>query len=169
LGALLGLDAQGAVHTPPSVVDLSPILAPLDDEFAALNIEGAVVVGEELRLFQRGNKRHTANAIIRFKLSALLDALGSRRTSAIKPFAIHARDLGQIAGIPLTFTDAAALPVATWYSVPSQRIPTTLITMGLAWAQPSEFRATTELCVACTGSTRYVRSKALTQKWMAMS
>jgi hypothetical protein len=110
LGALLGLDAQGAVHGPPSVVDLSPILAPLDDEFAALNIEGAVCVGEELRLFQRGNKRHTENAIIRFKLSALLDLLGSGRTAAIKPFDIIAFDLGQIEGIPLSFTDAVALP-----------------------------------------------------------
>jgi hypothetical protein len=87
------------VHGPPSVVDLSPILAPLDDEFAALNIEGAVCVGEELRLFQRGSRRHPENALIRFKLSALLDALGSRRTGAIKPFAIDASDLGQIKGI----------------------------------------------------------------------
>jgi len=110
MGALLGLDAQGAVHSPPRVVDLSPILAPLDDEFAALNIEGAVVSGDELRLFQRGNKRHTENAIIRFKLSALLDALSSGRTGAIKSFAINAFDLGQIEGIPLCFTDAAALP-----------------------------------------------------------
>src|SRR5215218_3222452 len=69
LRALLGLDAQGAVRGPPRVVDLSPILVPLDDEFAALNIEGAVVVGEEFRLFQRGSKRHPENAIIRFKLS----------------------------------------------------------------------------------------------------
>ena len=110
MGALLGLDAQGAVQSTPSVVDLSPILAPLDDEFAALNIEGAVVSGDELRLFQRGNKRHTENAIIRFKLSALLDALSSERTGAIKPFAIDAFDLGQIEGIPFCFTDAAALP-----------------------------------------------------------
>lgn len=110
MGALLGLDAQGAVHSPPRVVDLSPILAPLDDEFAALNIEGAVVSGDELRLFQRGNKRHTENAIIRFKLSALLAALSSGRTGAIKPSAINPFDLGQIEGIPLCFTDAAALP-----------------------------------------------------------
>jgi hypothetical protein len=55
MGALLGLDEQGAVCGPPHVLDLSPMLAPLDDEFAALNIEGAIVSGDELRLFQRGN------------------------------------------------------------------------------------------------------------------
>lgn len=110
MGALLALDALGAVRGPPRVVDLSPLLAPLDDEFPALNIEGAVVSGDELRLFQRGNKRNAGNAVIRFQLSALLDALSSGRPGAIKPSAIDPFDLGQIDGIPFGFTDAAALP-----------------------------------------------------------
>jgi hypothetical protein len=110
MGALLRLDARGAVHGVPRVVDLSPIFAALDDEFAAVNIEGAVVSGDELRLFQRGNKRHTESAIIRFKLSALLDALISGQSGAINPHAINPFDLGQVEGIPLHFTDAAALP-----------------------------------------------------------
>jgi hypothetical protein len=112
-GALLQLDAQGAVRGSPRVVDLSPILACLDDKFPALNIEGAVVSGDELRLFQRGNKRRSENAIIRFQLSALLDVLSSEQTGAIKPSAINTFDLGQIDGIPLCFTDAAALPDGT--------------------------------------------------------
>ena len=110
LGALLGLDAQGAVRRSPQVVDCSPILASLDGEFPALNIEGAVVSGAELRLFQRGNQRHSKNAIIRFQLSTFLDALSSEQTAAITPLAINTFDLGQIEGIPLCFTDAAALP-----------------------------------------------------------
>ena len=110
LGALLGLDAQGAVRGSPQVVDCSPILASLDGEFPALNIEGAVVSGAELRLFQRGNQRRSKNAIIRFQLSTFLDALSSERTAAITPLAINTFDLGQIGGIPLCFTDAAALP-----------------------------------------------------------
>lgn len=109
-GALLGLDAQGAVHGSPRVVDLSPLLAPLDDEFAALNIEGATVSGGELRLFQRGNKRHPVNAIIRFPLAALFDMLRLSQTVPMKPSAIDRVDLGQIDGIPFCFTDAAALP-----------------------------------------------------------
>jgi hypothetical protein len=40
----------------------------------------------------------------------LLHALTGQRTGAIKPLAINAFDLGEIEGIPLTFTDAAALP-----------------------------------------------------------
>ena len=110
MGALLGLDAQGAVHGSSRVVDLSPLLAPLDDAFAALNIEGAVVSGDELRLFQRGNKRHALNAIIRFPLSAVLDMLSRKPIDAMTPSAIDTIDLGQIDGIPFSFTDAAALP-----------------------------------------------------------
>ena len=110
LGALLGLDAQGAVRGSPQVVDCSPILASLDREVGSVNIEGAVVSSFELRLFQRGNKRNSENAIIRFQLSTFLDALSSGQTAAIAPLAINTFDLGQVDGIPLCFTDGAALP-----------------------------------------------------------
>ena len=110
LGILLGLDASGAVVGSPHVVDLEPILAPLQEEFEALNIEGVVVSGDELRLLQRGNKRYSTNAIISFQLSGLLDALRSGSDRPIKPSAIVPVDLGEIDGIPLCFTDGAALP-----------------------------------------------------------
>jgi hypothetical protein len=110
MGAVLGLDAEGAVRGVPHVVDLSPLLAPLDDKFPALNIEGATISGDELRLFQRGNTRHPVNAIIRFPLSALFDLLSLKRVGAMQPSAIDTIDLGQIDGIPFCFTDAAALP-----------------------------------------------------------
>jgi len=109
-GALLRLDGHGAVRGSPHAIDLSPMLAPLDEKFPKLNIEGAVVSRDELRLFQRGNKRHAENAIIRFRFSLLLELLSSGSVGAVKPFAIERFDLGQIDGIPLCFTDAAALP-----------------------------------------------------------
>ncbi|UFX04334.1 hypothetical protein SmedWSM1115_24955 (plasmid) [Sinorhizobium medicae WSM1115] len=68
---MLGLDACGTVCTAPRIVDLSFILDPLAAEFAQVNIEGAVVAGQELRLFQRGNKRHIDNAVIRYSPSAV--------------------------------------------------------------------------------------------------
>jgi hypothetical protein len=110
MGALLALDADGAVHGAPQIVDLSPVLAPLADEFPKVNIEGAVVWGDELRLFQRGNKRQAKNAVIRYRLPVLLDMLSSGRADAIEPAAIVPYDLGHIDGIPFCFTDAAALP-----------------------------------------------------------
>ena len=109
-GALLGLDANGAVCGSPRELDLSPILGPLKDAFPALNIEGAVVFGNELRLFQRGNKRQADNAIIRYPLSRVLAALQSPDVDTIVPSAIHRLDLGSIRGVPFCFTDSAVLP-----------------------------------------------------------
>jgi hypothetical protein len=42
MGALAGLSAAGALSGAAKAVDLSPILAPLDDMFAALNIDAVV-------------------------------------------------------------------------------------------------------------------------------
>jgi len=110
LGVLLGLDAEGAVHGSPKILDLSPIFAPIDAAFSAPNIEGAVIVGDEMRLFQRGNKGDCTNAIVRFSLPSFLDALTLKRTDALKPIAVDTIYLGDCHGIPLSFTDAAALP-----------------------------------------------------------
>lgn len=109
-GVLLGLDARGEVCGSPEELDMSPILGPLHQAFADLNIEGAIVVGDELRLFQRGNKRHTDNAIICYSLNRILDGLRRSDADTIAPSAIWRLDLGSIEGIPLCFTDASALP-----------------------------------------------------------
>ena len=110
IGALLHLDAYGALAGAPQPVDLSPILKPLGRAFDGLNIEGAVVLGDEVRLFQRGNKGGSASAIIRFPLAPFLDTLTSPCDSELEPLAIHGMDLGDSGGIPFSFTDAAALP-----------------------------------------------------------
>lgn len=109
MGALLGLNSKGAVHGAPHIVDLSPILAPLNDQFVALNIEGAIIARDELHLLQRGNRRDAASAIIRFSLPDFLDALRGKHAS-LAPLSVSAINLGEIDGVPLSFTDAAALP-----------------------------------------------------------
>ncbi len=108
--ALIGVHAQSAVQGLPEILDLSPVFDPLDAVFRKLNIEGAAVVGDEMRLFQRGNGRDSENAIIRFALAAFIDTLRGDGQSAIQPLAIQKIDLGRIDGIPLSFTDAATLP-----------------------------------------------------------
>jgi hypothetical protein len=110
LGALLGLDAQGAVRGTPETVDLTSIFASIDAIYSAPNIEGAVVVRDEMRVFHRGNKRDRTNAIVRFSLSSFLDALKPERGSTLEPIAVDTIDLGHADGIPLCFTDAAVLP-----------------------------------------------------------
>ena len=54
----------------PRVVDVSPLFEELDRHCPALNIEGAVAIGDELRLLQRANKKHPQNAIVRYPLAA---------------------------------------------------------------------------------------------------
>ena len=108
-GVLLGLDAQGALCGKPRILDLDSVFSCLG-VFRELNIEGATVCGDELRLFQRGSKGDNPNAIIRFSLPAFLAALNGTTDRAIEPPGIQSIDLGAIDGIPFTFTDAAVLP-----------------------------------------------------------
>ena len=111
LGALLAVDAQGSIAGSPQVIDLSQLFSVLERHFPALNIEGATTGGGTLRLLQRGNNRHPQNAIVRFSLAALLDALSSGApVGPLAPDAVDTVELGQIGGVPLCFTDGAALP-----------------------------------------------------------
>lgn len=109
-GVLHGLDQQGSLSGSPEQVDMAPTLGPIHQAFDDLNIEGAAVVDDELLLFKRGNKRHIDNAIIHYPLLPVLEALRSPGAAAIAPSAITRVNLGTIEGVPLCFTDAAALP-----------------------------------------------------------
>jgi hypothetical protein len=108
-GVVQSLDASGEVRGTPRMVDLSPAYAALDDALPELNIEGAAVMGEEIWLLQRGNKGLSRNAVVRFALQEFLDALNTDN-ERIHPIAIDEYALGDIDGVPLSFTDAAALP-----------------------------------------------------------
>jgi len=108
-GVLIGLDRAGVLQGEPKTVDLSFVLGSLEGEFPALNIEGALVLGGELLLFQRGNKKNSTNAIVRFSLARFLDALGAKEPPQLLPLSTQSFDLGGIDGVPLTFTDAAGL------------------------------------------------------------
>ena len=110
-GALLALDPSGAIAGAPRLLDVAPLFDELDRRFPALNIEGAVAIGDELKLLQRANRKHPQNLIVRYPLAPVLDALAAGDViGAIAPSAIDAIDLGQIDGVPLSFTDGASLP-----------------------------------------------------------
>ncbi|WP_075293072.1 DUF6929 family protein [Pararhizobium arenae] len=108
-GALVALNSDGTVLGPPRELDMSPILGSLHDAFDELNIEGAVIIGDELRLFQRGNKGLADNAIISYSVWHVLAALQTVGTNLIRPSAVNRFNLGYIAGVPYCFTDATAL------------------------------------------------------------
>lgn len=109
-GALLRLDSNRAPIGGAQPFSLAGAFKPLRDEFERLNIEGAVVCDGELRLFQRGNKKDRRNAFARCRLAPVLEALGAgREIDALDVLAIVETELGEIDGIPLSFTDAAVL------------------------------------------------------------
>lgn len=110
-GALLSLDARGAVIGASRSIDFAGVFDSLEHELPAVNIEGAVIVADRLRLLHRGTKRHPQSAWIDLHCPDVLRALGSSDavdTATLVGTAFF--DLGTINGIPLAFTDGAPLP-----------------------------------------------------------
>ena len=90
--------------------DLHKLYQPLEQVFADLNIEGLVIQGDCLKLWQRGNNQHRENAVIEYALADFYTLLEGRDEQAmLQPQRIDYYDLGEVAGVPLTFTDAYAL------------------------------------------------------------
>jgi hypothetical protein len=111
--ALWALDAAGEVDGPARCVDLSALLAPLHHAIADLNIEGGFVQGATLCLLQRGNSASALNARIDLSWPAV-QAWLQAADPAPAPLAITPFELGAIDGVPLSFTDGAALPGGGW-------------------------------------------------------
>jgi len=103
-------DPSGAV--PPQGVDLAPLYASLRLEFGDLNIEGGFVIGDELRLLQRGNTQRAVNACAVFELAAFAACAHGGAAPALRR--VQRYELGLRDGVPLGFTDGAALPDGCW-------------------------------------------------------
>lgn len=100
------------------VIDGAALFAHLrarpDFSGSELNVEGAVIVGDRLRLFQRGNGaevdgRAPVNAIGDLALEAFLGWL-DHDSPAPSLVSVLGVDLGHARGVPFGFTDATALP-----------------------------------------------------------
>lgn len=110
---LLALDSDGLPHGEARAIDLAGLYQPLRAGYPDLNIEGAFVLGPRLCLLQRGNKGDARNACIGYPLDELQAWLLGQRG---EPPAAHitAFALGEVGGVPLGFTDGAALPGGGW-------------------------------------------------------
>jgi hypothetical protein len=94
------------------VLDLSPLYRSLGAHLSELNIEGGVVVADQLILAQRGNGAGNENALV------LLDCLVVERE--LHAGALTGRGLrqvlpvrlGTLGGVPLSLTDVSLLPSA---------------------------------------------------------
>jgi hypothetical protein len=108
---VLGFDARGALEGTPRLLDLTGLREALEPRFGCPNVEGAVVLGEELVLLQRGNKGDRRNARIRLRWDCVAAAIGGDLEAGSRALVdIHEHDLGETCGVPYGFTDGAVLP-----------------------------------------------------------
>ena len=117
-GVLIGLDRNGEPVT-TKIVDLSHLFASFGGKFEETNIEGALVRDGKLLLFQRGNAGSPVNAILTFPLERALSALV--REGPIPAPVIRHVELGQVEGVPLSFTDAALAGDVIVFSAVAER------------------------------------------------
>jgi hypothetical protein len=86
------------------------IIELLDIAPEQLNLEGATVVGDDLRWFQRGLPSAGApSASVDVELASLLDH-ASGAPAAVRVGGVRRYDLGAVAGVGLAITDAISLP-----------------------------------------------------------
>jgi hypothetical protein len=94
-----------------------------------MNIEGAIIVGENLRLFSRGNGKargglEPVNATCDLDWQRFLQHVDAPETQPPKPTNVKRYDLDALDGVALGFTDAALLPDGrTIYSAAAESSP----------------------------------------------
>lgn len=109
-GILLPFDAKGGLG-PPQRFDLTALYTLLREQVGKLNIEAAVMSGDRMVMLQRGNKKKAVNACISFRWAALVEAPRDVvLTAAALDLSVDLYKLGKVNDIPLSFSDAAALP-----------------------------------------------------------
>lgn len=88
-------------------IDFSLLYKKLEAHFAELNIEGAVIFGDKIKIFQRGNGLAGKNAVIDLDLVQVTQELLS--DGKVKPeciLNITEYELGTLQNVNLSFTDA---------------------------------------------------------------
>ena len=94
----------------PREFELTPLYDRLRDEIGALNIEGCSVMGDTVWMLHRGNDGKTGNVVAELSLSDVMDSLrADLRIDADELARVCAYELGDLEGVPLTFSDATPL------------------------------------------------------------
>jgi hypothetical protein len=101
-GAVIELSESGETAS-VRLIDLSPLFAAITPLVPAVNLEGAVLRGDDLLLFNRGTMTHPASDIIEVPLAAVLAGcpVAAKLCATLT--------LPHCAGVPLTVTDAFRL------------------------------------------------------------
>lgn len=112
-GVAIVLDAQGRLTKDLRRFTLTALYQPLRSALGEINIEGAFMQGDELVLLHRGGQGGVDNAVLRLQGSQLLAAIDGRGGIGPAPHIEHF-PLGTLDGVPLGFTDGAALADGGW-------------------------------------------------------
>lgn len=97
-------------------VDFSKIYAELSKSIPELNIEGACIIENKLKLFQRGNGAAGKNAIIDLDLNGVCEDI--QKNESLSPLRIQSikdYELGSLNGYKLDFTDACTVEDKIWF------------------------------------------------------
>ena len=109
-GFVWALAADGSLNGDPHEVDLSPLYDSLRDEIGGLNVEGCSVMGDTVWLLHRGNDGKTGNVVAELSLTDVMGSLREDlRIDAHELARVCRYELGELAGVPLTFSDATPL------------------------------------------------------------
>lgn len=111
-GVAVTLTADGVPQAGARPFDLAPLYDALRARLGALNIEGGFVLGDEMVLLQR-HQAGQASMSLHYRRSDWQGVVDGR-TAPLQPHAVRPFELGSIDGVPLAFTDGAALPGGGW-------------------------------------------------------
>ena len=109
-GFVCALAADGSIAGEPDELDLSPLYGLLRERAPDLNIEGAATMGDRVWLLQRGNSEGGTNLVAELSLERLMRSLRDDLCLEAEELeAVRHYDLGELAGVELTFSDATPI------------------------------------------------------------
>ena len=109
-GFVWALAADGSLDGEPTELHLSPLYEQLRESAHELNIEGASALGDRLWLFHRGNTEQGHNIVAEVPLDDFIAGVQEDgRIACGEDVRIRAYELGELDGVPLTFSDATPL------------------------------------------------------------
>jgi hypothetical protein len=120
-GFAIALARDGTPSQPVHAFDLSPLYRPLFARLGAVHIGGAMVVGDELVLLNRGGRDGLPNAALCLPMTALFGAMSGSGSTSADCRMLHF-ELGALDGVALGFTDGAARADGGWlFSATAER------------------------------------------------
>jgi len=108
-GFVWGLAADGSLEGEPIELALTPLYERLRETAPELNIEGASALGDRLWLFHRGNTEQGLNIVAEVPLSDFIGGVEGDGRIECEEARIRGYELGELDGVPLTFSDATPL------------------------------------------------------------